>query len=547
MAEKANNYALIIGVSDYSAFDASVGNPAGTSTVPGARNDAAAWFRQCIEMGFAADRIRVLTAPTLSLDELGPEAITDNIALADHANIVAGMNWLAEMTGGDTPSAGLMTFSGHGSGHDAHSLALELCPCNTVTAPGGGLDNIIDVGTVRRTLGSGPVARRLTAVLDCCNAQVGNNPATSIRARLRSGSQGGDPAAGSAPLERVLSACAWDQTSQSSHFLGLQMGAFTWAMTSTISQWKTTLVDGMLRLNASNGQLIRKSRNLLETLEFDQHPVLTGPLAANALGFLAPAGDPVGGIVNPRSQPDAPRTRKQLDSGQRTGDPNGFTQYTFEYWTSQADFQATSPPVQPSVLTTIIANGNGQQTVQFTNGNGQTSRNLNANREYWDVHAGNAWTLRDATSQWVLRFRSTGFQPWPASPSRTTPSDSLFSRAPESSAAQGFTSSPSYPSSPGWVTFSGDYLGGTLAVSFKLMPAPSHSQADIIQTMWYQPGISLLDVPSNWPVILTLDTSEQYPVPLGGTAYVRGPLIQAPVPPITPSIHSCHQAIVRDQ
>ena len=65
-----NDYALIIGVEEYRAYDLSMDLPAGTSDVAGALDDARTFFRQCIAMGLAPERIRVLTSPRLTPEEM---------------------------------------------------------------------------------------------------------------------------------------------------------------------------------------------------------------------------------------------------------------------------------------------------------------------------------------------------------------------------------------------------------------------------------------------------------------------------------------------
>ena len=60
-----DNYALFIGVEDYAAFDASLGQPAGTSDLPGAVADAVAFFRVCQELGVPAENMRILSSPRL--------------------------------------------------------------------------------------------------------------------------------------------------------------------------------------------------------------------------------------------------------------------------------------------------------------------------------------------------------------------------------------------------------------------------------------------------------------------------------------------------
>lgn len=547
MAEKANNYALVIGVSEYGAFDESVGNKPGTSDVPGARNDARAWFHQCLELGFSADRIRVLTAPELSADELGPGAVADNLALATHDNIVAGMNWLAEMTDGDTASAGLMTYSGHGTGHDEQSLALLLCPCDTVAAPegeaeDGGLDNVVNTSEVRQALGNGRVAQRLTVVLDCCSAQVGVARATSIRGRLDRCALG--EGAGAGPVERVLSACAWDQVSESSQFCGLEMGAFTWAMTSTLSQWNATVEDGVVRLDASNGQLIKRSRALLEALDFGQRPVLSGPRGASTLPFLEPAdesGDnPVGNVKETTRSPDRERSKRQLDSGQGPilnslslgGSGSqvwGFTEYKWDCWDSISSYK--SSPSQPDhELARVYAMGGSfpesRKDAQFIVVN---SVAVLPGMEYWDWDtdaAKSMWSNGELdVSGWVMQLSATPFQSLSRLPRSLGDSCTI---AGEVQNIQPEKTSAYPPASDDWVTFQGGYPGGSLAISFQ----QDKGTYALTHTQWFVPSSVLLCVAPNVPLVLYgQPDGGTYPAPPSDEWWVEGPILQVPYSP----------------
>jgi hypothetical protein len=164
------NYALIVGVHDYRTYD-----PSGGANVPGARNDARAWYRACLSMGFSAENIRVLTSPMLSPAELGPEGAKAMLGDATRASIVEGLTWLSEKIGGDTPASGLITFTGHGSEGEA-GMPL-LCPSDTTAS----LEEVIDVAALREK-SSAKVKDNVTMMLDCCHAQAGASAVESIRA-----------------------------------------------------------------------------------------------------------------------------------------------------------------------------------------------------------------------------------------------------------------------------------------------------------------------------------------------------------------------------
>ena len=299
-----NDYALLIGVEDYSVYDHSMDLPAGTSAVAGARHDARTFFRQCLSMGFSAERIRVLTSPRLSPRELGPEATEANVGDATHAGMIAGLGWIVEAVSGPRPAAGLLTFSGHG----VKGGRLLLCPSDTT----GSLEQAIDVSAVSRRIGGGAGARRLTVLLDCCHAEVGDPGAGGLAARLLQRRTGeGVPESGVA--ERVIAACRQGQASAASLFGGERMGAFTWAITSAMGQWQVVEEHGVARLGVPYGELTALSHALLGALAFKQVPVLTGPPGVALLPFLHPGPARHEGEVAPK--PSATREHRQLDGG----------------------------------------------------------------------------------------------------------------------------------------------------------------------------------------------------------------------------------------
>ncbi len=297
---KPNDYALIIGVHDYHTYD-----PSGNADVPGARNDARAWFRVCLSMGFSPENIRVLTSPPLTPADLGPEAANVTFGAATRAGIVEGLTWLSASIGGDAPVSGLLTFTGHGSeGEGGMPL---LCPTDTTPS----LEEVIDVAVLREK-SSAKVRDNLTIMLDCCHAQVGTSAATTLRAKLAARSAGIHvPEAARA---RVVAACRRDQQSVTSRFLGEEMGAFTWAATSALGQWRTVDMHGVAALDVSYGDLALRTRALLSALSFEQEPVVSGPAGVAKLAFLHPGT--AGEREETNRAPTATRKGLQLDGGQ---------------------------------------------------------------------------------------------------------------------------------------------------------------------------------------------------------------------------------------
>ncbi len=298
-----HNYALIIGVHDYRVYD-----PTGAANVPGARQDARTWVHACLAMGFSPQNIRVLASPPLHASDLGPEAAAVTFGEANRAGIVEGLQWLSEKIGGPTPASGLVTFSGHGDeGENGFPL---LCPSDTSAS----LDEVIDVGALREKA-SAIMKDNLTMMLDCCHAQAGVDVAQSILMRLRAKKAGaGLPQRARA---RVVAACARDQQSVSARFLGEEMGAFTWAVTSALGQWKTVVHDGVAEVDVSYGNLVERTRALLSVLSFEQIPTLSGPAGLAQWAFLHPGTLPTSDETN--RAPTADRPGHQLDGGENIG------------------------------------------------------------------------------------------------------------------------------------------------------------------------------------------------------------------------------------
>lgn len=307
---KPNNYALIIGVHEYRTYD-----PSGRSDVAGALNDARTWVRQCLAMGFSPERVRVLTSPVLAASDLGPPGESIHRGEATHDGIVDGITWLMNELGGEAPAAGIMTFSGHGEQAGGQLL---LCPSDTTSS----LTNVIDMLALRRRVGSDKASKNLSVLIDGCHGQVGVDREQSIRARLSAKAESIPEVIG--VTERVIASCKKDQVSVSSRFGGERIGAFTWAITSALGQWKVAREDGVARSTVSYGELVLRSRALLSGLSFEQEPVLSGPPGVAELAFLHPGEKAHSGETS--AAPNGRRPNRQLDAGSK-----GYRVYTFNY------------------------------------------------------------------------------------------------------------------------------------------------------------------------------------------------------------------------
>ncbi|WP_437641006.1 caspase family protein [Sorangium sp. So ce854] len=423
-----NNHALIIAVEDYSTYDRSTGRPKGTSDVPGALNDARAMFRQCLAMGFSPERIRVLTSPKLSPAELGPGATENNVGEATRAAIDADVERLVRELSGSKVSAGLLTFSGHG----LEDQGVALCPSDTDDS----FDNVVHVAEVIRRVGNGQAADNLTMLLDCCHAQVGLAAAATLRTRLRSAAVTRSLTA-QGLRERVIAASRSDEPAQWGTFAGVTHGAFTWAITAALGQWKTTEEQGVSRSNVSYGRLVAVTRELLASLSFRQVPVLSGPNGVADLAFLHP------GLVGHRGEtkpvPDGIRGLMEIDIGY----------YKIDY----------------------LKNGNWK-LLAYAHSDGATTD--------WKIDPSG---VKGLSAQYTMRLSVSTQAAYDAS--------TLTPQTPAWTGWGNLVSSPAYPTGAGHTTFAGTYGTGTLAVAFKI----SGSTLDWMK--WYSPVNQLVSVPSN--------------------------------------------------
>lgn len=447
-APALDNHALIIGVEDYSIYDRSTDLPVGTSDLPGAVNDAVAWFRQCVYMGFSPDRIRVLTTARLTPGDLGPGGAEARIGTPTHDAITSGIEWLAGAVGGERPASGLLVFSGHG----VQDPGTSLCPSDVT----GSLDNVVHAATLLRRLQGSRAARRLTWLLDCCHAQVGLRAAEGLHARLTAKSKG-FPVPEGEMGERVIAASRRDQSSEYSVFDGRWQGAFTWAMTSTMGQWQTVVEDGIVRLDISHGELVKRSGALLSALSFAQEPCLSGPKGLAGLAFLHPGGEARAGETS--SEPTHLRAHGQLWPDK----------YLLEYQTFTG------------------------QWVQLA------SIDVTTAGETWVVSQSAAASLSGAAS---LRLSRVSELPTISGSPITETAATLVSWA--------TTENPAYPTSG--VTFSGRYTystgttstSGTLSLNLQTTSTGT-GLAKISTTVWYNPdttgqNIRLQDQP---PIVMS--------------------------------------------
>lgn len=89
---------------------------------------------------------------------------------------------------------------------------------------------------------------------------------------------------------RVLAACDVHEAAYQAEFAGRFHGAFTWAVTSTVGQWRVEgAPDGAIRATIGCGSVKRHAASLLQVFTFKQTPMLH-PLSAVNLPFFGLPG-----------------------------------------------------------------------------------------------------------------------------------------------------------------------------------------------------------------------------------------------------------------
>ncbi|HMG25110.1 MAG TPA: caspase family protein [Kofleriaceae bacterium] len=339
--------ALLIGVETYQGLAADKQLFAG-------RNDVLAYWRVCRRLGYRARHIRALTSPVLTPDDILHEEVHlalegdphrtraeieadvarrladapwgDMLGEATHDAIRAGVAWLAQhlvftvKLEGDgwsfvrelTGVPGLLAYSGHGAQHRGD---LALCPSDVGAdlaraLPFEELRAMIDAGDDLRAAGTPHPADNLTVVLDCCFA-ASSSARDGARVTSLTPAGAATPAAAKREIgNRVFCASARDERSSQAVLGGRWHGAFTWAFTRALEQWKQAPSGQFTKSTISHVELLFRTRMLLEALSFPQHPVLV-----DAIGNLPVFQHDSDVADDTSAEPTAERRAVQMDPG----------------------------------------------------------------------------------------------------------------------------------------------------------------------------------------------------------------------------------------
>lgn len=367
-------FALLIGINDYSAYDASAKKAPGTSDLPAGRNDVGAFYRMCRALGVPHANIRILTSPKLSPGDLGEpgEVLQASFGEATAAGIREGLGWLASQLahapGDPRPPVGLLTYSGHGDFVAGH---LALCPSDVRQGAGPDLEGALGYPEIQSILRAAPGAEAaLTVVLDCCHAGAA---ATPSGAKRRAGaSLSGRTRPPTSELHqlgaRMLMAAAPGQLAYQSVFDGNAHGALSWALNVVAEQWLVEAEGDADHYTITHGALRDRADALLSALGFAQRVVLHPPAVAPVLFFHRGAAD--AGDVEAKA-PDRKRAGIQINPDWLPPD-----------W----GLGAGSPPDWLIFELTNAANAViGQVLVVAREGTNAVSLGYEAGTEYWNV------------------------------------------------------------------------------------------------------------------------------------------------------------------
>lgn len=143
---------------------------------------------------------------------------------------------------------------------------------------------------------------------------------------------------------KILAACDVDEAAYQAEFAGRFHGAFTWAVTSTVGQWRVEEApDGAIRTTIGCGSVKRHATRLLEVFAFKQTPMLH-PASAASSPFFGRGGTlsetPTGDVFAVEIDPNLRNLKLTLTS---TSNPLGLTSKieiyrALENWALGSDF-----------------------------------------------------------------------------------------------------------------------------------------------------------------------------------------------------------------
>ncbi len=275
----------------------------------GARADVAALWRVCVDqLQVQPERVEIVAPVALRPEELVAGASGHPADWLRHAertvrhegarreDLVRVLGRVAALARAGEPV--WVHFSGHGTtAGDTDALAdLVLCPQDYGADDPAGRG--LSFAALEELFGAAEACARTTLTLDCCWVGAGVPEA--------------HPALRPVPF-RTLVATSPEQAARVVRLGGVEHGAFSWALGVALSRWTRTRSRCATELTVSHADLLGWVRQLLASgLGVDQHPVLAGPRALDALPMFAAEAT----LPSPaRHRPDRYGPRRQLWAG----------------------------------------------------------------------------------------------------------------------------------------------------------------------------------------------------------------------------------------
>ncbi|MCA9537705.1 MAG: caspase family protein [Myxococcales bacterium] len=257
--------ALIIGISDYSSFDATGGR-----NLPGAIADAIAYWRLVRALGVPPSNIILCTSPRLTVADLGPDAAEASLRDADRETLLAAMQAFGQQLEGAQGAKGIAAYIGHGD-QDAHGASV-LCPSDIAQGPAGELQNTLPTDDVIARLRGRGQSAELTVFLDTCFAGAEAAPVGTAVRSLRPGRTTTAVRFDARKLGTVVfTASEGAQPSYEVEVDGGVRGAFSWAVTNLLNRWGVEETEAHGRaFGLSNQGLRDRAQTLIETLRVPQ-------------------------------------------------------------------------------------------------------------------------------------------------------------------------------------------------------------------------------------------------------------------------------------
>lgn len=355
MSNNEHAYALLIGVGDYRAYDAS-----GAYDLGGSVADALGWWSLTRRLGIPPENVRICAAPALDRGRLGKDGAGVTISGASGAEIEEGLRWLAGKLDGEGGTKGLMTYSGHG-GHAAAGQVI--CPSD-VRSGEGGLVGALSVRAMADVLDARAKLTRLTVFVDTCHTREGVPVAGGTARSLTGGASATDDDHAVVRGRLGDLVVASSRVGTPSYEIPLAdgvRGAFSWGVQSMLARWGTAEGDKTTTFGLSYGDLCARGAAMLRALGIEQQPVFEGEPAMAGLRAFSGFGD------------------------RAVGDADASESGRLEIW---PDHSGGGRVIEFDLNTSPSGGGTSLGTLYLTDANPPSGKGWTADRMYWDWSSG---------------------------------------------------------------------------------------------------------------------------------------------------------------